>query len=101
MLNKKSYLSGCNPQDIICKKIAERFVKNENGNWKKTEVEEEMISAEHYCNMVDAVPFFRNLGGKEIVSKGYTYYGYIPIQITSISPARDAKVVYHFSFVLS
>lgn len=101
MLQKKSYLSGCNPSDVVCKKTAERFVKTENGkSWRKTEVETEMVTAEHYCNIVDAVPFFRNLGGKEIVSKGYTYYGYIPVQITSISPSRDAKVVYHFSFVL-
>lgn len=102
MMMKKSYLSGCNAYDAVVEKHVTRYAKTESGkSWRKTDEETETITAEQYCNIVDAVPFFRNLGGKEIVSKGYTYYGYIPIQITSISPDRDAKHVYQFSFKLN
>lgn len=100
MMMKKSFLSGCKDTDVVAKKRTTRYVKTESGkSWRKTEEFTEEITAEQYCNIVDAVPFFRGIGGKEIVSKGYTYYGYIPVQITSISPNRDAKFVFNFSFI--
>lgn len=100
MMMKKSYLTGCDANESVVMKHITRYVKTESGkSWRKTEEEKEWITAEQYCNIVDAVPFFRGIGGKEIVSKGYTYYGYIPVRITSISPSRDAKHVYEFSFI--
>lgn len=56
------------------------------------------ISNAYYCNTVDAIPFFRNLGGREIVTKCYTKNGYIPVEINSISPNRQQKTVRKFTF---
>lgn len=100
MLMKKSYLSGCAVTDQIAVERVTHYHKTDSGkSWKKIDQIEQTITAEQYCNVVDAVPFFKGLGGKEIVSNGYTYYGYIPVKITSISPSRDEKNVYEFRFL--
>lgn len=54
------------------------------------------ITGREYANSVDAVPWFRNIGGKEIVHCAYTYSGYIPVEVHSISPDRMEKVVRRF-----
>jgi len=61
--------------------------------WKETEKTEKETTIEFYCNVFDAVPFFKNLGGYERVEMEYTIAGYIPIISTSISPDRGKKVV--------
>lgn len=52
-----------------------------------------------YSNVVSAIPFFRNLGGKEIVKQGYTKRGYLPTTIHSISPDRKNKTVREYQFL--
>lgn len=69
-----------------------------SGEWKECEKSEEPFSAIYYINTVDAIPFFRNLGGYERVECGYTYTGYLPLWITSISPDKLTKTVRHFRF---
>lgn len=49
-----------------------------------------------YFNTIDAIPFFRGLGGYERVTCGYCVRGYVPIEITSISPDRKEKTVRKF-----
>ena len=56
----------------------------------------ETVPGHYYMNMIDAIPFFRNLGGSERVQMGYTLAGYIPVQLSSISPDGKEKIVRKF-----
>ena len=56
----------------------------------------ETVPGNYYMNMIDAIPFFRNLGGSERVQMGYTLAGYIPTQLSSISPDGKEKVLRKF-----
>ena len=66
--------------------------------WRETGTGTEKITGEYYCNALDAVPFFRNLGGSETVKMGYTFRGYIPVKISSISPDGTQKIVRRYEF---
>ena len=77
----------------------ERYEKTSSGkSWKKNPVKtnEEVISPEEFENIISSIPFFRNLGGFERVTKGYTIAGYIPVELSSISPDRKTKIVRKF-----
>lgn len=69
-----------------------------SGKWKECEKTEEAFSARNYVNCVDATPFFRNLGGYERLDCGYTYTGYLPLEIVSISPDKLTRIVRRFRF---
>ena len=56
----------------------------------------ETVPGHYYMNMIDAIPFFRNLGGSERVQMGYTLAGYIPTQLSSISPDGKEKILRKF-----
>lgn len=80
----------------------QKFTRTPSGkSWKSKPDSEETkkIPADWYHNYFDAVPFFRNCGGSESVQMGYTYAGYLPVQLTSISPERDKKIVRRFYIV--
>ena len=64
--------------------------------WKETNKTIKNVDYEHYCNVFDAVQFFRNLGGYERTEKRYTIAGYIPTEQISISPDKTKKSVYSF-----
>ena len=66
--------------------------------WKQTDGYTEDVSREWYMNCIEAVPFFRNMGGSERITKSYTPYGLIPVRISSCSPNRMRKVVREFRF---
>jgi len=67
--------------------------KKRGTKWVETERRVEKLTPAFYCNCVDAVPFFRSLGGYERVELGYSYYGYLPLILTSINPDRTEKTV--------
>ena len=56
----------------------------------------ETVPGNYYMNIIDAIPFFRNLGGSERVQMGYTLAGYIPTYLSSISPDGKEKVLRKF-----
>ena len=77
----------------------ERYEKTSSGkSWKKNPVEtnEEVISPKKFELIISSIPFFRDLGGSERVTKGYTIAGYIPVELSSISPERKTKIVRSF-----
>lgn len=84
-----------NLKEIIGACKTTRYEKS-GTRWKATETETNEMSREYYANCVDAIPFFRGLGGSERVTMGYTYQGYIPTEISSISPDGKSKVVRRF-----
>lgn len=64
----------------------------------ETDRDENEITWVQYFNVIDATPFFKNLGGTERVTKSYTKAGYIPTRITSVSPDRNKKTVREIRF---
>ena len=77
----------------------ERYERTSSGkSWKKNPVEssEEVINSENLKNIISSIPFFRNLGGSERVTKGYTIAGYIPVELSSISPDKETKIIRRF-----
>lgn len=68
------------------------------GRWIETETKKALIPARYYYNVLDAVPFFKNLGGYERIETNYTKYGLIPARVTSINPSRDEKTVRSYKF---
>ena len=79
-------------------KMVEKRYYKVGSQWKMSATEESNISKENYLNIVNSCKFFRNLGGYERMTKGYTYAGYIPTSLNSISPDRKEKVVRTFTF---
>lgn len=73
-------------------KVGKKWIETETGNAEMT--------IENYFNIVDAVPFFRRLSGSrgEKITKAYTKYGLIPVEISSLSPNRTEKVIRKFIF---
>jgi hypothetical protein len=79
--------------------LEKTFEKTASGkSWKKNpaNVEEKEIKFEEYFNYLSSIEFFKNLGGYERVEKTYTYKGYIPTKLTSISPDKNIKIVRSF-----
>ena len=79
--------------------ITKRYERTSSGkSWKKNPVEtdEEVISPKKFELIISSIPFFRDLGGSERVTKGYTIAGYIPVELSSISPSRETKIVRSF-----
>ncbi|MCI7208357.1 MAG: hypothetical protein MSA15_20500 [Clostridium sp.] len=79
-------------------KMVEKRYYKAGTQWKLSEVVEENITKEYYLNIINSCKFFRNLGGYERLTSGYTYSGYIPTQLNSISPDKKEKIVRSFEF---
>ena len=79
-------------------KMVEKRYYKEGKSWKLSEVTEENITKENYLNIINSVKFFRNLGGFERLTNGYTYAGYIPVKLNSISPDKQEKIIRSFEF---
>ena len=68
------------------------------GIWTLTETEEaHPITEEQHNNIIEAAPFFRNLGGSETLQKSYTSAGNVVTKIISKSPDRTQKTVRTFT----
>ena len=73
--------------------------ESKNGkSWKASDVKTEEMNFEYYFNTLEAIPFFRNLGGRERVTNAQTQYGYIPVKLTSISPDGNTRTIREFIF---
>ena len=82
---------------LIGKCITEQYEKS-GKTWKKISENRKDVSPEYYSNVIDAIPFFRNLGGFERVECAYTVRGYLPVKVISISPDKEKKTVRIFKF---
>ena len=79
-------------------KMVEKRYYKAGTQWKLSESKEENISKENYLNIINSCKFFRNLGGHERLTKSYTYAGYIPVELNSISPDKKEKIIRSFTF---
>lgn len=76
-------------EEITCEK--------RGGTWKIVNRTFSPLTRAIYCNSVDAIPFFRNIGGYERATCGYTRVAYLPVEIANINPDRTKKVIRKFT----
>lgn len=77
----------------------ETTTENKHGTkWITEASKTENVDYIYYFNTIDAIPFFKNLGGYERVSNAYTKHGYIPVKLVSISPDKNTRVTRIFKF---
>ena len=79
--------------------ITKKYEKTSSGkSWKKNPVEtnEEVISPKKFELIISSSAVFRDLGGSERVTKGCAVAGCIPVELSSISPSRETKIVRSF-----
>lgn len=81
-----------------CITITETRYTRHGNKWVEVETKKEVVTPEYYLNTVDAVPFFRNLGGYERLVKNYTKYGFLPVEVHSTRPDGMEKVKRTFKF---
>ena len=79
------------------------FSRTDSGkSWKKNAdtVETETVSNEFYSNYINSVSFFNNFGGFASCRAyyGYTYAGYIPVYVSTVSYDGKTKIKARFSF---
>lgn len=70
----------------------------QGSKWIEGKKESSNVDWEFYLNTIDAVPFFKNMGGKEKLDVKYTKVGKVPFQVTSINPDGTEKIVRTFNF---
>lgn len=66
--------------------------------WETIDKTTETVNGIYYMNVIDAVSFFRNIGGTETVQKNYTRWGLIPTRIISTNPDKDKRTIREFIF---
>ena len=80
-----------------------RMEKNPNTKTTFDVVDESnrVITEQNYKNIVsdDTIKFFRRLGGRESVTRGYTRVGYLVVRLVSTSPDRQSKTIREFDFI--
>lgn len=77
---------------------SEASYKKVGNKWSEIGTENDKVDWEFYFNTMDAVPTFRNMGGKEKVEVKYTKVGKVPFRVTSINPDGTEKIVREFNF---
>lgn len=81
----------------------ETYTRTKSGKSWKTKpdtIETETVSKEFYDNYIGSCTFFNNFGYGASCRKyyGYSYIGYIPINVVTVSPYREKKIVAWFKF---
>lgn len=79
-------------------KVKTTRYERRGGRWAEVDSKREDLTPAFYCNCIDAVPFFRGLGGTERITCGYTPLAYLPVSISSTSPDRKTRIVREFQF---
>ena len=78
--------------------VKTKQTKNGYTKWHTISVYEEEVPASYYLNTIEAVPWFKSIGGKERVELKYTKYGRLPFRICSINPDKVTRTVREFEF---
>lgn len=96
----KKYPNISSLQDFSGKILEEKTTYIKRGTrWIEVRKEEKEVPATYVFNVFDAVQFFKDLGGYEKVSCGYTKAGYLSDELLSISPNRAEKTVRKYYFI--
>lgn len=82
----------------ILGKVTTTRYERRGSRWVEVDRKREDLTPAYYCNAVDAVPFFRGLGGTERVTCGHTPLAYLPVKISTVSPDKQRRTVREFQF---
>ena len=78
------------------------YIKNPDTKTTYIQVESEVseVNEKQYFLTVNdnTIKYFRRLGGKETVQRGYTCAGYKVVKLVSTSPDKETKIVREYKF---
>lgn len=96
VLNKYPGLCGIYEYSGKITLTEEGYVKNKN-KWELIEkLPETNVAYTYLVNCVSMCRYLRCYGGWERVELNYTFAGYLPTKVISISPDKSTKIVYKF-----
>ena len=88
--------------DTIITLTQTEYIKNPNTKTTYTQVSKEVkeiFEKEYFLTInEDTIKYFRRLGGKETITRGYTCAGYKVVKLISTSPDKETKIVREFNF---
>jgi len=76
------------------RKLYDKAASGKGWKSKPTKTETKTITGQQYNNAISWLLY------GDRVSYGYTYAGYLPVTITSISPNGEQKAVWSYTFTL-
>lgn len=91
------------PNELVITMTKKEYSRTGSGkSWKNSPdtVVTEKIDGRFYNNYISAIAFFNNFGGHSCSRAfyGYTYAGYIPVKISTVSYDGTKKIIAEFSF---
>lgn len=70
-----------------------------NGKWGIHTTANYEVSLDYINNMVEACPYFRNLGGYMVITKNWCKFGQVVEKIVSVSICGSVKKVFKFRYL--
>lgn len=82
------------------KEVYSRTTTKKSWRKKPDTVTTEIITSEYYNNYINSCKFFNNFSYGAYCKKyyGYTYAGYIPVSVVTVSPGKEVKIIAKFAF---
>lgn len=77
---------------IELKEITKKLKEGTKTVYNVIEEINKVIEFKEYYNIIAGTNFFKSVGGKESITKGYTVAGYLPIRLLSTSPNGKTKI---------
>ena len=93
------------PNEVVITMTKKEYSRTGSGkSWKKAAdvVTTEKIDGRFYNNYICSISFFNNFGGHSSSRAfyGYTYAGYIPVKVSTVSYDGTKKITAEFTFAL-
>ena len=82
------------------KEVFHRTASGKSWKSKPDYTSRETVEPKFYNNYIDSCRFFNNFPGAAYCRKsyGYTYAGYIPVSVVTVSPDGETKIIARFGF---
>ena len=77
---------------IELKEITKELKEGRKTIYNVIEEINKVIDFKEYYNIIAGTNFFKSVGGKESITKGYTVAGYLPTRLISTSPDSATKI---------
>lgn len=85
--------------DTIITLTQTEYVKNKNTYVEVSKEVKEIFEKEYFLTTNDnTIKYFKRLGGRETVTRGYTCAGFKIVKLVSTSPDKETKIVREFNF---
>lgn len=85
--------------DTIITLTQTEYVKNKTAYVEVSKEVKEIFEREYFLTTNDnTIKYFKRLGGRETVTRGYTCAGFKIVKLVSVSPDKETKIVREFNF---